>query len=299
MRRPRGVAPRAVSLYASAKVNLGWRVGPARDDGYHEVSGCLHTVSLHDELAVSTGSAEAGAGLRLRVEGPEASGLDDETDNLVARAGRLLVERYDLDPPPTSVTLTKRIPVAAGLGGGSADAAAALTGLALAWGLDLSARDLLRLAAELGSDVPAILIGGLVHASGRGESVRNVGCLTGPDMVLGLLPSALPTPDVYDRLDELRAAGMAPIGDDFLANDLQAAAADLEPLVAEGLASMREAGAFGAFVSGSGPTVVGLFADARAAADAAARETPPFRRLLAVGPTGWGVRLRLTGRRSN
>lgn len=299
MRRPRGVAPRAVSLFASAKVNLGWRVGPVRDDGYHEVSGCLHTVSLHDELAVSTRDVKAEAGLHLDVEGPEASGLEAETDNLVARAGSLLVERYDLDPPPTSVTLTKRIPVAAGLGGGSADAAAALTGLALAWGLDLSARDLLRLAAELGSDVPAILIGGLVHASGRGESVRNVGCLTGPDMVLGLLPAALPTRDVYRRLDELRASGAASRGDDFVANDLQSAAADLEPLVAQGLEAMRAAGAFGAFVSGSGPTVVGTFADARSAADVAARQRPPFHRLIPVRPTGWGVRLRLTGRRSN
>lgn len=302
MRRRLGGPPTELRVFASAKVNLGWQVGPRRADGYHDVTGLLHTISIVDRLVVRI-SAEAdpvgqvvadvdGASVALTVEGPEAVDGLAGADNLVLRAAEVLARRTL--PLPTSMHLHKDIPVAAGLGGGSADAAGALLGLAMAWGADLTAGDLVRLASDVGSDVPAILLGGLVHAAGRGERVRQVGGATGMRLVVGVPDAALSTAAVYRRLDELRpGAGAGPRAP--FANDLEPAAVDLCPAVGRGLDALRAAGADLVFVSGSGPAVVAVMSEPASADEVAAAASSAFRRVIVADPTAVGVRMALGG----
>lgn len=305
--RPRGSAIRLLEAYGAAKVNLGWRVGPKRDDGYHEVSGLVQTVSLADRLVVrgeeptdeETVVEVRGVPLGVSVDGPQASGDLGGPDDLVCAAARVLAER--VKPRPTRIRVTKRIPVGAGLGGGSADAAAALAGLTVAWGAQVSAADLVRLGAEVGSDVPAIVRGGLVAVSGRGERVGAAGSPSGFRFVCGISPGRLAAGDVYARLDELRAerrhAGHVlsvdgfPHRDELFANDLEAAALSLDPGLEHGLAAMRRAGAPVAFVAGSGPTVVGVVPDPSEAEGVAERTKDAFVRTVVCEPVGWGVRV--------
>ncbi|HVL82501.1 MAG TPA: 4-(cytidine 5'-diphospho)-2-C-methyl-D-erythritol kinase, partial [Actinomycetota bacterium] len=176
-------------MTGSAKVNLGWLVSPPRPDGFHPVAGLVQTLSLHDTLTITTGDPTDrptalvdGEPLTLSTTGPEASPALDTEENLIVRAARLVAGRTA--PLPTTVALEKRIPVAAGLGGGSADAAAALVGLSAAWGAKRSVGALLDLGARLGSDVPPILLGGLVAVSGKGERVQGAGCGAGYAVVL-------------------------------------------------------------------------------------------------------------------
>jgi 4-diphosphocytidyl-2-C-methyl-D-erythritol kinase len=299
MKRPRGRAPASVDAYAAAKINIGWRVGATRADGYHDVQGTLQTISILDRLRVRTGDGRPSGAVEVVMRGvPVALAVDDPSlaseDNLVLRAAAVLAR--DVEPLPTTITLSKRIPVAAGLGGGSADAAAALTALGLAWSADLDAAGLLARAAQIGSDVPAILLGGLVHASGRGERVRSIGCATGCRFVIGLLTATLATSAVYARLDELRSSS-GPRPDTTLhANDLEPAAVSLCPELAPALAVMRDAGAPAVFVSGSGPAVVAVVPDPVEADVIAARVAPAFRSVLVADPTAWGVRLALSAR---
>jgi 4-diphosphocytidyl-2-C-methyl-D-erythritol kinase len=273
---------RRVEADAFAKVNIGWRVGAKRDDGYHEVSGVMQTISLSDHLMFEVSSGEG-----VRVVVPSHPDLEGES-NLVHAAARQVA--LHADPVPATVTIDKRIPIAAGLGGGSADAAAALLAFNVLWGAELSARKLVELGAEIGSDVPAILAGGLVHASGRGERVRRIGTTSGYAFVLGISDAHVSAADAYSVLGNPRhAERVFAYPERFERNDLEAAACELVPGLSGRLHAMREACGV-AFVSGSGPTVVGVTEQPD---EAVARIAGVFDRVEVASPTESGVVLRL------
>jgi 4-diphosphocytidyl-2-C-methyl-D-erythritol kinase len=260
---------------APAKVNLGLFLGPRRPlDGRHELATVMQSVSLADELELEH-AAEGAGGDEIVCEG--VPGPPEE--NLAARALAAFRARTGWEAPPLRLRIVKRIPVAAGLGGGSADAAATLRLAAGASGLG-DAATLRELAAELGADVPAQVSPGRWLASGAGEQLEP---LRHPVAALELLvlplAGGLSTAAVYeeadrlglqrhrDELAELREdLGSAfahgaplPAASELLHNDLQRAAVSLCPSIAEALREAREAGAPLAIVSGSGPTVLGLF----------------------------------------
>jgi len=284
---------------APAKVNLGLFLGPTRpEDSRHELVTVMQSISLADELTLEPAPEEAAED---ELVCPAVAGPPQE--NLAAAALRAFRSRTGWDGPPVRLTIIKRIPVAAGLAGGSADAAVTLRLAAHASGL--GDEELLRdLGAELGADVPAQVSPGRWLAGGAGERLR---ALPDPSHPLGLLVLApavgLSTAEVYrqaDRLGEgrsleelgdrrarLRAAlelgALFPGDSELLHNDLQRAAISLCPQIAAALQMAREAGAEEAFVSGSGPTVVGLFSRAnalgrveRAASELAGLVPPPI-----------------------
>ena len=252
---------------APAKVNLVLRVGPPGSDGMHPLASLFASLGLADELTIE----EAG---RDEVVCPGVEG-----ENLAARA-LALFRGAGGDPPPLRVSIDKRIPVAAGLGGGSADAAAVLRAAQRMSPIGEAA--LADVAALLGSDVPSQLRPGHAIVTGTGERVEPVSL---PSMALVLVPSerGLSTADVYAELDRLRpqspppaATGLAELANGplealagALHNDLEEAALSLRPELAEVLERLRGAGALGARISGSGPTAFGVFGE-RAAAEAAA-----------------------------
>jgi 4-diphosphocytidyl-2-C-methyl-D-erythritol kinase len=271
-----------VRALAPGKVNLSLALGPVRPDGRHELATLVQAISLADEVRLEPGAGEADEVVCAEVEG----------ENLAARALGAFRATTGWAGPPVRLTIEKRVPVAAGMGGGSSDAAAALRLAAHAAG---DQPDLLAIAARLGSDVPALLEPGLALATGAGERVRRLGALA-PFAVLVLpSPHSLATADVYreaDRLGlprsaadleraraDLEAAAQpgTRLPPELLVNDLEAAARALCPPIEAALVDARAAGAAVAMVSGSGPTVFGLFsgADAAAAAEAAARELAP------------------------
>jgi 4-diphosphocytidyl-2-C-methyl-D-erythritol kinase len=262
---------------APAKVNMGLLLGPRRPaDGRHELVTVMQSISLADELTLEPAPAGASADELVcpGVPGPAR-------ENLAAAALGAFRAGTGWDGPPLRLSIVKRIPLAAGLGGGSADAAAALRLASHASGLG-DERLLLELAARLGADVPAQVAPGRWLATGAGERLRELSDHD-PNLSLGLLvlPLAvqLSSAAVYaeaDRLGLARApraleerrralgAGLdlrAPprAGGGPLQNDLERAAISLCPVIVDALAQARDAGAQQAFVSGSGPTVVGLF----------------------------------------
>jgi 4-diphosphocytidyl-2-C-methyl-D-erythritol kinase len=273
----------AVAAQAPAKVNVHLGVGPLRPDGFHELRTVYLAVSLLDTV-----TARPGTGLALTVTGEGADGAARGADrvptdrrNLVWRAAELLATSAGVAADAT-IEIAKSIPTAAGLAGGSADAAAALVALDALWGTRASREDLGDLAAQLGSDVPFSLVGGVALGVGRGELVTPVLSRTRWHWVLGIAGEGLSTPAVYGELDRMRAAGRVPGGEDLptvepvvaalrsgptvalaaaLSNDLQAPALALRPELGRALRATAEAGAAAALVSGSGPTVAALAED--------------------------------------
>jgi 4-diphosphocytidyl-2-C-methyl-D-erythritol kinase len=266
---------------APAKVNLGLFLGPRREgDGRHELVTVMQSISLADELRLEP--APPGAD-HDEIACPGLTAPPQE--NLAARALASFRAATGWQALPLRLSIDKRIPVAAGLGGGSADAAAALRLASHASGLG-DERLLSELAAELGADVPAQVAPGRWLATGAGELLEALASPF-PALELLVLPSAgaLSTAHVYEeadelglarepaelrqRRDQLRAAlelgAPLPAARELLHNDLQAAAISLSAPIADALAKMREAGAEEALVSGSGPTVVGLFGHANPA----------------------------------
>jgi 4-diphosphocytidyl-2-C-methyl-D-erythritol kinase len=251
---------------APAKVNLCLFVGPTREDGRHELVSVMESISLSDTLHLAEHDGPADDVVSEGVE-----------DTLVTRALQAFRATTGWDGPPVRITLEKRIPVAAGLGGGSADAAAALRLARRVSGLGTD-EELHAIASELGSDVPGQVRPGRVLATGAGEHVERLA--PPPPYGLLVLPSRqhLSTPAVYgeaDRLglpradlraalDRVRREGPPPV------NDLQDAARSLCPSIDEALEAARAAGARDVMVAGSGPTVLGLF-DTPAEAERAAR----------------------------
>jgi 4-diphosphocytidyl-2-C-methyl-D-erythritol kinase len=284
-----------------AKVNLQLSVGPPRPDGYHDLVSVFHAVSLFDEVSVTKASRTS-----VGVSGEGASSVPDGQGNLAVRAVAALAKatgRRGATATGVRIEIRKRIPVAAGLAGGSADAAAALVACNELWQTGLSVSELSELGASLGSDVPFALLGGTAVGLGRGEQLTRALVTGSYHWVLAFGASGLATPDVYAACDRLRAARadgaagaasapppeldaglMAALrsGDPvavgpMLSNDLQPAALSLQPLLRRALAAGKDHGALGAIVSGSGPTCAFLAGDAEAASD------------LAVGITGAGV----------
>ncbi len=258
---------------AYAKLNLVLHVGAPRDDGLHPICSLMASIDLADELTATP--RDSGE------DSVDAPGVEGE--NLVARALAEFRSRAGGELPPLDLRIHKRIPVAAGLGGGSADAAAALR---IANGLaerPLGAGELLRLAADLGSDVPSQLEPRHALIQGVGERVEP---LELPALVAVLVPDpvGLSTASVYAELDRLGGtrADLDPGPLRVLAtaapaelaagleNDLQRATLSLRPDLSARFDNLRSAGALGAAVSGSGPTCFGLFADWEAAEGAAA-----------------------------
>jgi 4-diphosphocytidyl-2-C-methyl-D-erythritol kinase len=273
---------RAVVVEGSAKINLGWRVGVRREDGYHDVYGLIQTISLRDRLEISPMNEDDDAPL-VTLDVPDHPDLAT-SDNLVVKAAEALADRGR--SRPVRVVLRKSIPVAAGLGGGSADAAAALVALNVLWSARLTPAALLQIAAGVGSDVPAIVRGGLVRVAGRGERTGDAGPPHSGHVVLGVTATPVAAADVYAAFDRVGGGAAA----DETHNDLERAACDLVPGLAERVGAMREV-ADAAFVSGSGPTVVGLVATQAAAERAAAAVEGVFDRVLLASPSSWGVRL--------
>jgi 4-diphosphocytidyl-2-C-methyl-D-erythritol kinase len=265
-----------VRVRVPAKVNLHLSVGPVRPDGFHELSTVYHAISLYDEL-----TARRGDTLTLTMAGEGTGQLPLDESNLVIRAARVLAAHAGV-PAHARLHLRKQIPLAAGLAGGSADAAAALVACDALWGTGLARDELAAIAAGLGSDVPFLVHGGTALGTGRGEVVSPV--LARPaawQWVVAIADEGLATPAVYRELDRLREAPdpPAPVGsaDTLLAalrqrepavlgaclgNDLQPAAVSLRPALAEVLKAGHTAGALAGIVSGSGPTCVFLAADA-------------------------------------
>jgi 4-diphosphocytidyl-2-C-methyl-D-erythritol kinase len=271
-----------------AKVNLELSVGPVRDDGFHDLVNVFHAVSLFDEVT-ATPSDE----LRVTVDGPDT--VPTGPDNLAARAAALLAAHVGVEPR-VALHIRKDIPVAGGMAGGSADAAAALVACDRLWDTRLDRETMLELGARLGSDVPFALLGGTAVGLGRGERLTTVEVMGEFHWVFGFADGGLSTPAVYAECDRLRESSPVPwpvVSDDLMAglktgdapalakalrNDLQAAAISLRPSLAEALSTGRELGALGALVSGSGPTCAFLASSASHAAELAAElsRTPHF-----------------------
>jgi 4-diphosphocytidyl-2-C-methyl-D-erythritol kinase len=275
--RPRLAALGPVRVRVPAKINLHLHVGPVRNDGYHELVTVYHAISLYDEL-----SARRGDRLTLTMEGEGTGELTLDEDNLVLRAARALA-RHTQREPLARLHLRKQIPVAAGLAGGSADAAAALVACDALWGTDLGRDELAKVARSLGSDVPFLVLGGTALGTGRGERVSPV-LASGHSWhwVVAIAAGGLATPTVYRELDRMRdyGAAPAPVGapDRLLAalrqrdptvlaaalgNDLQPAAVALRPELRRTLEAGHYAGALAGLISGSGPTCAFLASDVR------------------------------------
>ena len=261
---------------AYAKLNLVLHVGPPRDDGLHPLCSLFASIGLADEVTAEP----------LDEPGPdtvECRGVPG--DNLAARALREFRSRAGRELPPLRLTIQKRIPVAAGLGGGSADAAATLRIANELSGRPLGPEELLRLAADLGSDVPSQLEPRHALVEGTGERIEPVDL---PAFAAVVIPDdeGLSTAAVYaelDRLDSARSqldpgplrelAARASGAEDLataLENDLQRAALSLRPDLEHRLEQLLAGGALGAAVSGSGPTCFGIFEETEEAEQAAA-----------------------------
>jgi 4-diphosphocytidyl-2-C-methyl-D-erythritol kinase len=266
---------------ARAKVNLALHVLGRRDDGYHELDTLFAFTEDGDVL-----DAEPAGILSLETTGCFARALAGDDDNLVLRAARALKARYGIEAG-AALRLDKRLPVAAGLGGGSADAAAALRLLVRLWGIGAPEADLLDLAAALGADVPACLLSRTVRGQGRGDwLVPAAVSLAGTPVLLVNPGTALATADVFRRWS---GPGSGPLPADPLAggNDLEPAAIALAPAVGEALDRLRTCpGAHLVRMSGSGATCFALF-ESEAARDSAAAA------IRAGRPTWWQLASRL------
>jgi 4-diphosphocytidyl-2-C-methyl-D-erythritol kinase len=256
---------------APAKINLVLRIGPKQANGLHEVSSLFASLDLADEVELEPAAEDS----------VECEGVDGP--NLATAAVERL-RQYASSLPPLRVRITKRIPIAGGLAGGSADAAAVMRAANSFHEVPFDDDQLREIAAPLGSDVPSQIVPAHCVVSGTGESVTRVEL---PEMHVVLVPSAtgLATADVFQAFDEidrpetgldqghlfrLAAQRLETIAAN-LENQLQPAALRLRPELAATIDALRAAGALGAQVSGSGPTVFGLFPDAEAATAAAAQ----------------------------
>jgi len=265
--------PKVVTRRAHAKINVFLRVLGRRDDGFHDIESVVLPISLHDVVtATDTGP---GGGVSLQVEGDPDLTRHVSTelhDNLAGRAAIALAERAELglDARGASLRIDKRIPVAAGLGGGSADAAATLFALNELWACALDGPALADLGAQIGSDVPALLAGEPVLTTGRGERVTPAHTAS-TWWVLKPFAFGVAAADAYRWWSEAPATGPDPgvliaaleTGDvellgDAIFNDLQPGIVAYHPDVSGAIDAFVEAGALGAMVSGSGPTVAAL-----------------------------------------
>ncbi|WP_328910626.1 4-(cytidine 5'-diphospho)-2-C-methyl-D-erythritol kinase [Streptomyces sp. NBC_00234] len=267
----------SVTVRVPAKVNVQLAVGAPRPDGFHDLANVFLAVGLYDEVTVTPADA-----LTVTCSGPDAAQVPLDATNLAARAALALAGRHGL-APDVHIHISKDIPVAGGMAGGSADGAAALLACDTLWSTGASREELLELCAELGSDVPFSLVGGAALGVGRGERLTPIEVGGTFHWVFAVADGGLSTPAVYGEFDRLTAGtdipeptASAPLlaalraGDtaglaEALSNDLQAAALSLRPSLADTLAAGTAAGALAALVSGSGPTTAFLVADEESA----------------------------------
>ena len=254
---------------AYAKINLGLNILGKRADGYHDVSMIMQSVGLCDEITISKGSSDGGITISTNLPG-----LSCGTDNLAYRAAALLAGHANINPN-VHIALNKKIFLAAGLAGGSSDAAAVLRGLNRYWELNLENYELEQLAAQLGSDIPFCIEGGTMLATGRGEVLTKLEDMPETWLVLAK-PRGLEvsTAWVYQHFDRgrvvhapciwqleayLREGGKAIAP--YMGNVLETVTIPAHPVIASIKAAMLGAGAYYALMSGSGPTVFGIFDD--------------------------------------
>lgn len=262
-----------VTVVAPAKVNLCLGVGPVREDGYHPLATVYQAVGLYDEVVVSRAD-----GWIVEVAGDERLSISEvptDESNLAVRAARLLAEHHGVDTG-ARIHITKGIPVAGGLAGGSADAAATLVACDALWGTRTPRAELLELAGQLGSDVPFAIVGGTAIGSGRGEVVTPLMTRGEYWWVVLESPEGLSTPAVYAEFDKLhrgrtvadpeipdalmealRSGDIEKLGA-ALSNDLQPAAFRLRPELEQSLSTGLLESAHGAVLSGSGPSCLFL-----------------------------------------
>lgn len=284
-----------VTAVAPGKVNMSLRVGPRRDDGYHDVATLYFAVSLHEEvtaaprrdsaITVSLSERSAFTEVQQQVQGETVTAsipLDER--NLAHQAAQKLRERLGITSG-VDLTITKNVPVAGGMGGGSADAAAALVACSALWGAGLSKEQLAEVGAELGADVPFAILGGAAVGQGVGDELSPL--LTRGELHLVIVPAntGLSTPEIYQELDTMREeAGVtaeepeldadlvravctadAEMVATLMTNELQAPAVRKIPSLDRMMDAGLLEGAMQGMVSGSGPTVVFLTRDAAAA----------------------------------
>jgi 4-diphosphocytidyl-2-C-methyl-D-erythritol kinase len=276
-----------VHVRAPGKLNLFFEVGDVQDDGYHDIASAYQAVSLYEDVW-----AEPALEFSVSVSGTvDVSGVPRDDRNLALRAARLVAKKLG-HPGGVHLEIVKHVPVAGGMGGGSADAAAALVACDALWGGELGAAGLHKLAARLGADVPFALMGGTAIGTGRGDQLNPALAKGRFDWVVVTSDEAgLSTPEVYRHLDELRerhAPDIAPprrtpevdtgvlqalrAGDAValaahVRNDLQLAALSMRPDLRDALEYGEQAGALAGFVSGSGPSIALLARDPEGALD--------------------------------
>jgi 4-diphosphocytidyl-2-C-methyl-D-erythritol kinase len=267
-----------------AKVNLQLSVGPRESDGYHNLVTVFQAVSIFDEVTLT--KSHEGSGVTIAVTGDQTHGVPEDGSNLAVKAAQLIAEKFDFIAD-VHIEVNKSIPVAGGMAGGSADAAATLVGMDALFKLEATREELLALGSELGSDVPFLILGGTAIGTGRGDQLTAALSRGTYHWVFALSTVGLSTPSVYSECDRMRAEReiAAPKVSDALmqallsadpeavgqslVNDLQSAACSLRPALTLILEVGRDYGALGAIVSGSGPTVAFLVANEEAGLDLA------------------------------
>jgi 4-diphosphocytidyl-2-C-methyl-D-erythritol kinase len=263
----------SVTVRVPAKVNLQLAVGPREADGFHNLVTVFQAISIYDDVTIT--KSEPGSGITIEITGDHTHGVPADSTNLAVKAAQLIADEYDFEFD-AHIEVKKSIPVAGGMAGGSADAAAVIVGLSELYDLDISREESLEFGARLGSDVPFMITGGTAIGQGRGDQLTAALSRGTYHWVLALSSVGLSTPAVYQECDRLRA-GLdiaAPQTSDALMqsllaadpkavgialqNDLQSAACSLRPALTLVLDVGEEYGALGAIVSGSGPTVAFL-----------------------------------------
>ena len=278
------MALNSVTVRVPAKVNLQLSVGPREANGYHNLVSVFQAVSIFDEVTIT--KSHEGSGVTIAVTGDQTHGVPEDDSNLAVKAAKLIGEQFDIDVD-VHIEVKKSIPVAGGMAGGSADAAATLVAMDALYKLEATREELLALGAQLGSDVPFMIMGGTAVGTGRGDQLSAALSRGTYHWVFALSTVGLSTPAVYTECDRMRAelevadpkisdslmqallSGDAAAVGKSLQNDLQAPACSLRPALSLVLEVGRDYGALGALVSGSGPTVAFLVADEEAGLDLA------------------------------
>jgi 4-diphosphocytidyl-2-C-methyl-D-erythritol kinase len=286
-------APEVVRLAARAKINLSLRVLGKRKDGFHDISTVMQSLDWFDDIEMRRAPATT-----VSIErGPELFGPLPGQPDLVERTIGLIDQTLG-GTQAAEVHVVKNLPVAAGLGGGSADAAAAILGMNVLTGEAMSSRQMLEIAAQAGSDVPFALVGGAGVARGRGEIIERLDHRR-TWWVIAVPDFRLRTAEVYERWDELGRPssdkGALPSSEDpeelatLIHNDLEAAAFAIRPALRELKEEVVRAGPIAAVVSGSGPAIAGLCRDRNHGDAISANISGDFRLVKVVASAARGV----------
>ena len=295
----------SVTASAPGKTNLFFAVGPLLEDGFHDVASVYLALDLREDVTVSPAETWSVT-VSGNISAEQIASVPTGEGNLVVQAAKHVAKLANVSGQPTAFAIDKHVPVAGGMGGGSADAAAALLAVNALWCTGVESK--LIESVELGADVPFALAGGIAIGLGRGEVLTQIDSVPEINLVLVTSDEGLSTPAVYKRLDELSAArGVDPTfapeavvpeeliralqsGDQtaiaaLLRNDLQEAALDLRPDLKKTIDAGIAAGALTGFVSGSGPTIAFLVVDADTAESIAQKlHIQGYRALAAAGP---------------